>query len=360
MQINVMFKFSKTKDVVFVDIEANDKPKRILQFGAVKLKTDGILEYANWFSNPKCKITKHVLKMVKKNLDKIENGISHVKIIKKIYKFLNNTVLISYGPFDYSFLDSMSQSILKKKLNVEFIDLQNEWKKISMSKNVWALNKLALFFSINVEDEKLHDAFYDASTLYKIFVAWNNEDNKKIIKNLYKHIINTEKVVKLSQNTQNKKAKTINNLDLQKGFCFIKSDFKFSSLKTNQKLVCEIDVLEVTNHEIKRNWSFYYDIADKHFDIERYESILESTLKKLVISLRNKKVIIHESEYQKYIRLLNLCSKHINVFPINRILFTTGYSNLYPKINYELEQYMDNLELIKNWKVYEYLTNKSN
>lgn len=352
-----MFEFSKSKSVVFVDVEANDKPKRILQFGAVKLFVDGKTEDANWFSNPKCKITKYVMKMVEKNLKNIENGFSCYKIIHKIYKFLNNTVLISYGPFDYSFLNELSKSLLKKKLNVEYIDLQDEWKKISMSKNAWSLNKLATFFSIEIDQSQLHDAYYDAYTLYRIFLAWNKEDNQRLIKNVYRHIVNTEKPVLISQNLENKEAKTINNLNQAKGYCLLKSVIRSSSLDTNQKLVSQIDVVEIVNNEIKRNWSFSYDVTDKNFDIEQYEMALESVLKKLVISLRNKKVIIAENEYQKYLRLLNLCAKYIDVFPINKILFATGYSRLYSKIDIELEKYMNNLELIKNWKVYQYLTN---
>lgn len=352
-----MFEFCNKKDLVFVDIEANDKPKRILQFGAFKLKTNGELETRNWFSNPKCPITPHIQKMVYKNLKNIEKGMSSIRIIEKIYKFLNNTTLITYGPFDYTFLNQMSQKLLKKKLNVDHVDLQNEWKKISMSKNVWALNKLAIFFSINVEEDKLHDAFYDAETLYKIFDAWNHKNNDFIVKKIYKYIATSTKKIKITQNKENKEAMTINNSISNKGCCFLKIDFTESRfIDSNKKLLSNIDVLEVSSNQIKRNWSFSYDVNSKDFDYELYLIALTSALKKVIISIRDKKIIVNESEYQRVIRLANLCAKYINVYPINNISFTTGYNHLYNKIDLSFYKFNNNQHLIKNWLVYKYLT----
>ncbi len=356
-----MFEFCEKKDLVFVDIEANDKPKRILQFGAVKLKKNNDIECRNWFSNPKCKISPHILKMVHKNLLNIENGISSIRIIEKIYRFLNNTVLVTYGPFDYTFLDSMSLKFLKKKLNVIHIDLQDEWKKMSMSKNVWALNKLGNFFNIDINENKLHDAFYDADILYKIFREWKsqNENKECLVKNIYKHVTQFEKKIKITQNLENKNAKTMNNTLECKGLCFLNINFKESKwFESPKKLLSDFDVLEVVGHEIKRNWNFHFDINSKDFDNDIYEDVLSSNLKKLVTSIKNKKIIINESQYQKLIRIANLCAKYIDVFPINNISFTTGYNNLFEKIDVNFEKFMSNQDLIKNWKVYEYLINQ--
>lgn len=131
-----MFKFNQNKDLVFVDIEANDFPKKILQFAAIKQKSDGSIDKKNWFGNPKCKITPHIFRIVAKNISQIEKGMNQIRIVEKIKKYLNNTVLISYGQFDYVFLNDRVKQYFKTKLNVEFIDLQDEWKRIAMTKEV--------------------------------------------------------------------------------------------------------------------------------------------------------------------------------------------------------------------------------
>lgn len=354
-----MMELPKNKDLVFVDIEANDKPKRILQFGAVKSKINGDIESRNWFSNPKCKLSSHIHKIVYKNLKNIEDGMSSIRIIDKINKFLNNTILITYGPFDFSFLDEMSKKVLKKKLNVEHIDLQNEWKSFSMSKNVWALNKLAKFFSINVVEEKLHDAYYDAETLFKIWNAWNKKDKLDVINDLYNFGLSIPIQNKLSQNKENSNAKTINNTKKNRGQCFIKVEFSESkSLEKNKRLLSNIDLLEISSNQIKRNWSFNYNVGANNFDILEYENDLVIALKKVINSIKDKKIIINESDYQRYIRLTNICAKYLDVYPINNILFTTGYQNLYNQINIKDYKFSPNMGLIKNWKVYEYLVDK--
>ena len=351
-----MFNKLNKKDVVFVDIEANDKPARILQFGAIKLKKDGVIEYRNWFSNPKCKISARILKMVEKNLENIENGMSSIRIIDKIEKFLKNSVLISYGPFDYSFLNSMSQKLLKRKLNVTHIDLQNEWKKVSMSKNVWSLEKLALFFNVKIDKEKLHDAFYDTETLYKIFEAWNSKDKEAIMKNIYRNIALDEKCVKLSQNKENCEAVTINNIVHTPDVCLMNINItQCNYLDIPKKLISNFDILEISNNQIKRNWSFFYDVNSKDFDLDDYVCELSNALKQYIICIRHKKIIINESDYQKLIKLNNECSKYLDVFPLNKISFTTGFNYLFNKIDFSNERFMKNLHLIKNWKVYQYL-----
>ena len=121
-----MFNYPKDKDLVFVDLEANDKPKRLLQFGAVKLKTDGSVNELCLFSNPKCELSNHVKSIVKNNIDQIMNGENNTKIMKKISKFISNCVFISYSSFDYFFLNKLNSKLFNEELNCEFIDLQNE------------------------------------------------------------------------------------------------------------------------------------------------------------------------------------------------------------------------------------------
>ncbi|MDE5553250.1 MAG: DNA repair protein RadA, partial [Malacoplasma sp.] len=79
-----------------------------------------------------------------------------------------------------------------------------------------------------------------------------------------------------------------------------------------------------------------------------------------ILSIRNKKIIIEDNNYHSLIKLVNLCANKIHVFPINKIIFCNGFNNFYSEINLGIYKYSQNLELIKKWKVFEYLYDKYN
>lgn len=357
-----MFDIPANKDLVFLDTEVNDKPQKLLQFGAIKLKTNGEVEEINIFSNPKCKISNHVFSIVRSNIKNIRAGKSNREVTKQIYDFLQNSVFISYSPFDWIFIKKLVKQHLNKNLNnIEFIDLQAEWKKISLSKNVLGLEKLAKVFSIEHDKEKLHDAFYDASLMYEIFKAWKRSDNIEIIDSIYKNRIKDEKDIKLKQNKLNPDATTINNSIKNNGYVFL--DIQFKSKMVNDRkesFLSSLSVLEIQSNSIKRNWSFYENIDDRYFDIDLYELKLESILKDFIISIRNKKIIIEDNNYHMLIKLANLCAKQVGVFPINKIIFCNGFNNFFKEIDIEIYKYDENIDLIKKWKVFEYLLDKFN
>ena len=207
-----MFNYPKNKDIVFVDIEANDKPKRLVQFGAIKLKVDGTVEEVNWFSNPKCKLSNHIKTILHHNIENINKGENNNKIMKRISKFVDGCVFISYSPFDFNFLNSLHNKLFNKKLNCYFIDIQNEWKKITLNKNVWALKKLANFFKIDNIDEQFHDALYDAKIMYNIFLKWKSANDVDLLSSVYKNKINNISLIRTKQNKNVNNSITLNNL----------------------------------------------------------------------------------------------------------------------------------------------------
>lgn len=354
-----MFDIPNDKDLVFLDIEVNDKPKKLLQFGAIKLKVNGDVEEKNWFSNPKCKISNHVFGIVKANIENIRKGIPNKEVAKLIHDFLENCVFISYSNFDHTFLKELVKKHLNKNLNVDFIDLQEEWKKVSQSKNPLALEKLANLFSIDHDKKKLHDAFYDAQILFAIYKKWKSAENIEIIDSIYKSRIKEEKVIKKTQNKSNIYAATIDNTLKNNGYVFL--EWKFQHKTINEKkesFLTSLSALEIQENTIKRNWSFFENIDDKSFDIKSYENKLISVLKDLIISTRNKKIVIDENNYHSLIKLANLCAKKIHAFPICKIIYSNGFSGFYSKIDLGIYKYAKNIELIKKWKVFEYLYNK--
>lgn len=354
-----MFSIPDNKDLIFIDIEVNDKPNKLLQFGGIKLKADGSVIEKNWFSNPRCKISNHVFGIVKANIENIRNGKSNKEVAKLIYDFLKNSVFISYSNFDYKFLKELIKKHLNKNLTVDFIDMQDEWKKVSQSKNALALDKLANIFLVELDKKKQHDAFYDAQILFEIFKRWKNSANIEIVDSIYKARIKEEKVIKKSQNKSNVNASVVDNTIFPNGYTFL--DWKFQQKMIKEKkhsLLTSLNVLEIQGNEIKRNWSFSENVECTDFDLNLYEKKLINILKDLIISTRNKKIVIEENNYHSLIKLANLCAKKIYVFPINKIIYCNGFSGFYSQIDLGFYKYSKNVELIKKWKVFQYLKNK--
>ncbi|EGZ31655.1 exonuclease domain-containing protein [Malacoplasma iowae] len=355
-----MFSYPKDKDLVFVDIEANMKPKRLVQFGAIKVKQDQSIEEYNIFSNPKCKLTERIKSMLANNLENIKNAQDNIRSLKDIYNILDGCILVSYGSFDYDFLNFLSKKLLKKKLNVTFIDLQEEWKKISYSKNPISLTGLARLLGVEYEENKLHDGLYDARILYNIFFKWKEMPKSDIWNIIFKYKLSYVTETSLKQNKSNQSSKTIDNKININGFVFLNINFKKIKKSPdfiNERMLSGLSLIEIQNNTLKRNWDFFYDYDNRFFDYDDYIEKLGSVLKQYIISTRNKKIIINDNKYHELIRLHNLCSKYIKVYPICKLSYSSGFEHLFNKINFDEYKYSQNLDLIKNWLVYRYLEN---
>lgn len=358
-----MFNYPKDKDLVFVDLEANDKPKRLLQFGAVKLKTDGSVNELCLFSNPKCELSNHVKSIVKNNIDQIMNGENNTKIMKKISKFISNCVFISYSSFDYFFLNKLNSKLFNEELNCEFIDLQNEWKNRSGSKNVWSLKKLANLFKININDDNFHDALYDSKILYEIFLKWKEMDDNKISFLICKNRIENDSQIKIKNNKNQNNCSTLNNLDFNNGYVFLDLTFKSVKIYNNdikEKILTDLSIIEIQNNMIKKNWFFNYEINQTYFSYQDYLKELIVKLKKYIMTIKYKKIVILEHNFHDLIRLCNLCSKHIRVFPLNKIIFCNGFELFFNEIDFFNYRFQPNSILIKRWLVLNYLLNIMN
>lgn len=127
-----MFNIPINSDIVFLDIEADHKHDKLLQFGAIKIQSGKAFQ-VNWYSNPGRSISHNVIKLIgRESLELINNAPSNKIVLEKIYRFINESFFVSFGDFDYNFLSSLFEKELGKKPNVNFLDIQDEWKKINM------------------------------------------------------------------------------------------------------------------------------------------------------------------------------------------------------------------------------------
>lgn len=341
--------------IIFLDIEADPEKEKLLQFGCIKIKNN-VKEKINIFSNPNCPISPHVIKLVKNNLNNINEGILQREMAEKVKDIISNSTIISYGDFDYRFLKKFLKKELAYDIKEEFIDFQKKWKHVTKSKNLWSLNKLCDFFQIPFVESYLHDASYDASLLYKCYKKWSQFENiGKLKEKIVLYNLKCGSKISKKINRINENSCTINNIDKTNGLAVI--DLVFTRLNNKEKIwiLTKLDIIEVQSNILKRNWSFFYDINE--YDENTYNVLLINALKNFFIFTRKKKILIKEHIYGHLVRLINLCSKKVNMFPLNEIIFTECFETCNEFIDFEIYKFDNNLELIKNWLTYEYLKN---
>lgn len=336
------------KDLVFLDIEADHKNMKLIQFGAIVLRKKEIIKI-NWFSNPMCKISSRVLKIIgKENLDKIKNAPTNEIILKKIFELLDNNNFISYGDFDYVFLNELFEKFFSKKPNVIFCNIQNEWRKYLLENNDYSLTKLADFFDIKYDIKNLHNAFYDALLLYKIFKKWSSCDELSLLKNIYnirknnaKQYFFTKKISDEIIDQGNKKSN---------GYVLFKSNIKKIYNEKNDrrsKRIVNIKLISIENNKIIENWE--YDLADFLKNEDYYKYQLVSIIRKFISSIKNKKILMFQNQINDYKFLLKKVNAIFNIYLNNSCIIINGIEKF---INDEkkIDNINYNSELVDLWK----------
>lgn len=354
-----MFGFESNESLIFLDIEAESQQRKILQFSAIKIINNEIVDYFNIFSNPKTKISKHVLRLVKNNLDNINNGLSQKESANKIYQFLSNSTIVSYGKFDWIFLKEFLKNELNITIENKHFDLQEYWQLKNNFANGWSLTQLSNFLNIEVKNENLHDARYDTNLLYNIYKNLTSINKNYLEEKVFQFKMNRFKCLTTKHNRNKENITNINNIDKTNGFVIIEIKFKKNE-KEKIKILDELNILEIQNNAIKRNWSYINEInlyENTNNEIDKEEQLI-NILKKFLIVIRNKFLLIKEQDFNKIIELANLCSEKINVFPLNKIYFYNGFEKYFDAINFDAYKFDQNLNLIKIWLVFEYLKNR--
>ena len=347
-----MFNIDINKDVVFLDIEADHKNNKLIQFGAIKY-SNGKYWQVNWYSNPECEISSHVLNLIGKNkLNVISNSENNKIVLAKIFKFIENCYFISFGDFDYTFLNKLFQEYFGTKPNIiEFIDLQKKWKDLLMMETSYSLKDLADFFDINYNEEKLHDAFIDAEILFKIYSRWSCSSNETIVSRLLEERKNSKFNISYTKKIDVKDVEH----EFDQGYVLFEiTSKKIQSRETNkyERVLLDIRLLSINkDNKIVENWR--EDLTEKYFNnSDLYNHYFIYSLNRFTNSIKNKKILLYEKQIKDFEFIYRLCKKHLEKRLINSCIIINGIDNL---LDFNNENYKNinaiNKDLIVKWNI---------
>lgn len=161
--------FLNDVDLTFIDIEATDrcKDRRLIQFSGYRFnyktnKTDSI----DIKVNPNQELSNQIINLLKTDNESLAQYPELDAVKNDIYNFVKDSVIISFGPFDYPFLKENLASV-GIELNEPQFDLQLFIKKYTKSEV--ALSNLHSLLNKSTNCKLQHDALYDASMLKDLF-----------------------------------------------------------------------------------------------------------------------------------------------------------------------------------------------
>ncbi len=351
-----MFGIEKDKDIVFLDIEADHKNNKLIQFGAIKY-SNGKYWQVDWYSNPECKISSHVLDIIGRNKLNIINAADNNKtVLAKIYKFIENAYFVSFGDFDYNFLNKLFMEHFKITPKIlGFIDLQKEWKDMFGMISSFSLKDLGNFFDINFKEEALHDAFADAELMFKIYNKWQHSSQETIVAKMFNYRSKKDFIIKptekINLDFDNKEEDVKRHTGNYVMFDIVSKKIFNKDSKHTERVFLSIRTISIENNEINENWA--EDLSGKYaVDKELYEHFLVYVLGKFLVSIEGKTILLYEDQIKDYKFISKLCQKYLNRRPLNSCIIINGVDKL---IDFENENYkainLLNKDLIAKWKI---------
>ena len=199
----------------------------IIEFGAIKVKNNAIVDKVQFFIKPKKPISHNTTLLTGITNEMVENAISQEEAIKKIISYISGTVLIAHNAinFDYCFLVKKAEKYLKYEIKNPTIDTLHIIRALFPNWKSHRLQKMCDEFNVSYSQDDAHRADYDANVLY---FCWN-----KII-----DLFADKKITKLSD---------INKLYSKTQISKYNSDFIVVYNKTNNSLKITNELVSISH-----------------------------------------------------------------------------------------------------------------
>ena len=160
-----------SKYLSFIDIEATDdeSDRKMIQFSGLKTTLDGdIIEEIDIMVNPEQELSEYIINLLKIDNEKLQKYPNFHEIHKQILSFLENSTIISFGDFDYKFLQKSFNDI-NYKFELPYYDCQLEIKNKSGVSTNASLSNLFRIWNRHIDKKYLHNALYDAYMLLIVY-----------------------------------------------------------------------------------------------------------------------------------------------------------------------------------------------
>lgn len=149
----------------------------IIEFGAVKLKNNKVIDRIDFFIKPKQPINDKTSSITKISNEMLEAGMDIKPALMKIQEWIGDSVIVAHNgiDFDFNFLQTkFIQYKMQPLKNVMIDTLRLSWA-INDEYAYHSLGSIARKLSISYEEAIAHRADFDAAVLQDVFISFKTK-----------------------------------------------------------------------------------------------------------------------------------------------------------------------------------------
>lgn len=183
-----LLKLPTERDLVFIDIEATDEKngQEMIQFSAIRKNLNGEEKEFDQLFIPKKQLSNYIINLLKIDNNFLNHNGKQLSDCKnEVVNFIKDSIIVTFGDWDFNFLSNQLGVDLQKDLNCEKFDLQKELKVISGKKQLPLLQMYNFLFKQNNYHNKYqHYAMFDTKMLKDVFLKvkeLNNDELQQLV-----------------------------------------------------------------------------------------------------------------------------------------------------------------------------------
>lgn len=349
-KIDDIIDFSKA--IIYLDIESSQcrgVPK-IIQIAGLKIENNKIIDKINLWSNPKEKVSEHILNMVNRSQEFLNGKKSNAYVYKEFLQFSNGIEqIVVFGDFDQRVLDFQSERYSLP--SVKLINIQDDFfTKIIKSKTCKiSLSSIASIFNIEDYQKDVHNALLDSYMLFNVVQATKKSDVDDLHKKMLFSMIKPRKKI-YGNKSEIKIEKVEFKLDL---------NFKLNyfNIEIQKELIPEHELtyikrIKCTIKQFHQNGKISKELEKEHFfnfdNQNEVEVKINEFCQIIIAEYEKNSIFIYQNNFKYYI---NSFLKNNNSLPIYNYIPSSCFE-FYVKNIYEMDSI---IEFFMNKKLFESL-----
>ncbi len=182
-----------SEEYVVFDLETtglSSEYDKIIEFGAVKIKNNTIIDSLQMFINPEQELSNQIINLTKISQAEVNRAKTIDEEMSKILNFIGELPIVAHNAkFDIGFLEKSMLDLNLGKLKNTIIDTMLLSRAINPQRRYHSLGSVARFYNISYDNFVAHRADYDAEVTANVFLSMLNQ--LKLLKiNTYQDIQN--------------------------------------------------------------------------------------------------------------------------------------------------------------------------
>ena len=144
----------------------------IIEFGAVKLKNNVVIDRKQMFIKPPVSIPANIIQKTNITNEMVKDAKVFAEVADELVEFIGDSVLVAHNAsFDYYFFNEELKRCGKEPIFNTVIDTLDLSRAILPDRHVFRLGNIARNYRITYDEEVAHRADYDAETLSSVFLC---------------------------------------------------------------------------------------------------------------------------------------------------------------------------------------------